>query len=330
MHSLPDLLRATTSVLTVSYRVRGSKLFPRASVYPRRDPGLRIVPCSASIRIVAAIILSLLSIVSLGCRTFSRYADTYKAGVAAEDRKDYAKAITLYERAIQQEPRFAPPYGGLGDVHRLNTNGEETANGYYIKCIDRYERIRDLQGNACGHETDMNHFGDFSYPISNCYWYLALSLLGQGQFALAADSLFVGCRLRPIGYRSDCYTTAHTALTYSNRPSEAADAGRRSKAWKELRTLYDAGNYDHYAWARVYERNGLPQEAQEEIALAERRRQIRETVRREQAEQAQFIRALQAAVGAGAPGGAPPSGLYTGQAVGTTVSRNPPNRARSR
>jgi tetratricopeptide (TPR) repeat protein len=216
--------------------------------------------------------LLVLCLSAFGCCTSSSYVKAYKEGNAAYSKRDYQAARSLYEKAMAEEPRFAPPYLGVGLVYENGMNDKNTAAEYYNLCATTYEKNQDLLGKDCA---DQKINLAYRSDSGLCYHHLAeYAVFTESDWESAAVLFMRAGEVRwPYSAKADSYLQAEVAYgRVLKRPVEQDNARRRRLAYEELSQLYEAGNYDHLAYAKIYEKYGLMPEAQEELAQEQAQR----------------------------------------------------------
>jgi eukaryotic-like serine/threonine-protein kinase len=183
----------------------------------------------------------------------------FSSGLEQSYRGNYAKAIPLYQRAVDLDANFALAYQGLAR-ERLNTNFSELAAEAAIKAFELRERttenekfqISSFYYLSVTYDLDkaieVSELWKHSYPH---YWkpYHALSdlYLSIGQYARSVEAGREAVRLNPDV--AAAYSNLAGALVSLERHQEAKEVYRQAMA-----RGFDAPEYHYYLfWLALFD-----------------------------------------------------------------------------
>ncbi len=161
-------------------------------------------------------------------------------GVVAFTRGDLAAAETLVRKGLALEPRLRTAHYNLGRIREARGDGAQ-AEALYQDELATYPdqgrarfnlaQLRRARGDRDGYLAELREGVEKAPDFGACYWYLAREELGAGRLDAAADLARRGLEAQPV--------------------SDVAPLG-------------------HYVLADVYNRQGQPAKAREEVGKAQR------------------------------------------------------------
>ncbi|GET40205.1 DUF5672 family protein [Microseira wollei] len=153
--------------------------------------------------------------------------ELYNRGLAVKKQGKLDDAIACYQKAIQLQPNYAPPYNSLGIVYREKGQLDRAIESYQkaIECQENYVQAYNNLGNALRDEGKLDDaIASYQQALKldpdyiNAHFNLGNALQQQGKFAQAIECF------QQVIQRQPNYVDAYSSLGHAYKAQENLEA----------------------------------------------------------------------------------------------------------